>query len=87
MNEAEKLMYELSGMLMANEQKEAEAVSGYNAQLRLIAAVREATGEEYAEFLDKLETATKEKIQDELNHGESLYEEYVTMTGISPAKE
>lgn len=84
-----KLLYALSGVLMANEQREAEAVEGYNQQLKIIDEVREAFSDnaEMNEFLDTLEAATKEKISDELNHGQSLYEEYVQMTGIQPAKD
>lgn len=87
--ERQKLLYALSGILMANEQREAEAVEGYNQQLKIIDEVREKFGdeEELIEFLDTLEAATKEKISDELNHGQSLYEEYVQMTGIQPAKD
>ena len=83
--EREDLLYDLSTMLMVNERREAEAVEGYNQQLKLIARVKEVAAEELLEFLDKLEAATKEKISDELNHGESLYAEYVEMTGIQPA--
>lgn len=86
MEELEQLLYELSTKLMKNEEAEAEAVQGYNEQLRLIARAKElAEDEEMKAFLDKLEAATKEKISDELNHGESLYKEYVEMTGINPA--
>lgn len=88
MEELEQLLYELSTKLMKNEEAEAEAVQGYNEQLRLIASAKElAEDEEMKAFLDKLEAATKEKISDELNHGESLYAEYVEMTGIKPAKD
>ena len=84
-----KLLYALSGVLMANEQREAEAVEGYNQQLKIIDEAREAFSDdrELSAFLDTLEAATKEKISDELNHGQSLYEEYVQMTGIQPAKD
>lgn len=86
--ELQELLYALSTKLMANERSEAEAVVGYNEQLALIAKVKDRiAGEgEMLPFLDKLEAATKEKISDELNHGESLYAEYVEMTGIQPAK-
>lgn len=89
MEDKQKLLYDLSGVLMANEQREAEAVEGYNQQLKIIDDVREAFSDdaEMNEFLDTLEAATKEKISDELNHGQSLYEEYVQMTGIQPAKD
>lgn len=87
--ERQKLLYALSGVLMANERREAEAVEGYNQQLKIIDEVREAFSddEELYKFLDMLEAATKEKISDELNHGQSLYEEYIQMTGIQPAKD
>lgn len=87
MEELEKVLYELSTKLMKNEEAEAEAVQGYNEQLALISRAKElAEDENLKAFLDKLEAATKEKISDELNHGESLYKEYVEMTGIEPAK-
>lgn len=88
--ELHKALFALSGVIMANEQREAEAVEGYNRQLELIAEARDNLGGEdgeFASFLDTLEAATKEKISDELNHGESLYAEYVRMTGIQPAKD
>lgn len=88
--ELTKLLYDLSTMLMTNERKEAEAVEGYNEQLKLInraqdLAQNSADAAELVPFLETLEAATKEKITDELNHGESLYAEYVEMTGIKPA--
>ncbi len=87
--ELTRVLYELSSLLMANERKEAEAVEGYNDQLALIDRAQDLAAEsgdnDLLPFLDKLEVATKEKITDELNHGESLYAEYVEMTGIKPA--
>lgn len=85
MEELEQVLYDLSTELMVNERREAEAVEGYNVQLKLIARAKELADEELKAFLDTLEAATKEKISDELNHGESLYAEYVAMTGIKPA--
>ena len=90
--EQQRVLYALSGVLMANEQREAEAVEGYNQQLKIIDEVRDKCAgmdgfDELSAFLDELESATKEKISDELNHGQSLYEEYVQMTGIQPAKD
>lgn len=85
----QELLFRLSGVLMTNERREAEAVEGYNEQLKVIEQVRNAYSDnpELLEYLDKLEAATKEKISDELNHGESLYAEYVEMTGIHPAED
>lgn len=89
--EKQKALFALSGVLMANEQREADAVEGYNQQLKLIAEARdlfkEEADSEITAFLDTLEAATKEKISDELEHGQSLYAEYVQMTGIQPAKD
>lgn len=90
--EQQNALYALFGALMANEQKEAEAVEGYNRQLKIIDEVRDKCAdmdgfEELSAFLDDLESATKEKISDELNHGQSLYEEYIRITGIQPAKD
>lgn len=88
MDELEQTLYALSTKLMENEKREAEAVEGYNEQLQLIARAKElAEDEDIRKFLDTLEAATREKISDELNHGESLYSEYVEMTGIQPAKD
>lgn len=89
MDEKERMLYALSSMLMANERREAEAVEGYNEQLKLIDEVRKVSEDdgELTEFLNTLEAATREKISDELNHGESLYAEYVQMTGIQPAED
>lgn len=86
MDELQAVFYDLSAKLMENEKREAEAVEGYNEQLKLIALAQDKTDDAgMKEFLEKLEAATKEKISDELNHGESLYAEYVEMTGIKPA--
>ncbi len=86
MDELQTILYDLSTKIMKNERAEAEAVEGYNDQLKLIALAQEKTDDAgLKEFLEKLESATKEKISDELNHGESLYAEYVEMTGIKPA--
>lgn len=88
MNEEEQILFDLAAVLMANERKEAEAVEGYNEQLKLISRAKELfVADEIKGFLDALEVATKEKISDELNHGESLYAEYVEMTGIAPAED
>lgn len=91
MENLDEVLYELSTKLMKNEEAEAEAVQGYNEQLALIAKAKQLAeededGQELLSFLEKLEAATREKISDELNHGESLYSEYVAMTGIQPAK-
>ncbi len=90
--EQQKVLYDLFGVLMSNEKKESEAVEGYNQQLKIIDEVRDKCAgmddyEKLSPFLDELELATKEKISDELNHVQSLYEEYIKITGIQPAKD
>lgn len=89
--EKQKALFALSSVIMANERREAEAVQGYNEQLKLIAEAREKfvveDDAELISFMDALEAATKEKISDELNHGQSLYAEYVRITGIQPAED
>ena len=82
----ESMLYELADVIMANEKAEAEAVKGYNKQLELICSIKVMFPEQ-ADFFNKLEAATQEKIQDELSHGNSLYAEYTTLTGIAPKED
>lgn len=87
--EQEVLLYALSAMLMQNNKMEADAVKGYTEQLDLIRKVKEACANlpELSELLDRLEADTVEKTQDELNHGNSLYQEYTELTGIVPKED
>lgn len=87
--EQEELLYALSAMLMQNNKMEADAVKGYTEQLDLIRKVKEACANlpELSELLDRLEADTVEKTQDELNHGNSLYQEYTELTGIVPKED
>mgnify|MGYP001092895403 CR=1 FL=1 len=78
----------LAKALQANAEKEAEAVKGYTEQLEAILAAQELADEEDRDFfLSKLYEATQEKISDELNHNQSLLNEYVEFTGIPVAEE
>lgn len=77
----------LAKALQANAEKEAEAVKGYTEQLEAILAAKELADEEDRDFLSKLYEATQEKISDELNHNQSLLNEYVEFTGIPVAEE
>lgn len=77
----------LAKALQANAEKEAEAVKGYTEQLEAILAARELADEEDRDFLSKLYEETQEKISDELNHNQSLLNEYVEFTGIPVAEE
>ncbi len=88
-SEQEELLYALSAMLMQNNKMEADAVKGYTEQLDLIRKVKEACANlpELSELLDRLEADTVEKTQDELNHGNSLYQEYTELTGIVPKED
>lgn len=87
--EQEELLYALSAMLMQNNKMEADAVKGYTEQLDLIRKVKKACANlpELSELLDRLEADTVEKTQDELNHGNSLYQEYTELTGIVPKED
>lgn len=77
----------LAKALQANAEKEAEAVKGYTEQLEAILAAQELADEEDRGFLSKLYEETQEKISDELNHNQSLLNEYVEFTGIPVAEE
>lgn len=77
----------LAKALQANAEKEAEAVKGYTEQLEAILAAHELADEEDRDFLSKLYEETQEKISDELNHNQSLLNEYVEFTGIPVAEE
>ena len=77
----------LAKALQANAEKEAEAVKGYTEQLEAILADQELADEEDRDFLSKLYEETQEKISDELNHNQSLLNEYVEFTGIPVAEE
>lgn len=77
----------LAKALQANAEKEAEAVKGYTEQLEAILAAQELADEEDRVFLSKLYEETQEKISDELNHNQSLLNEYVEFTGIPVAEE
>lgn len=88
--EQEHALYAVSCMLMQNNQKEAEAVKGYEEQLEVLSrarAVCEGADPALIALLERLYLATQEKIQDELNHGISLYGEFVELTGIAPKEE
>ena len=83
------VLSELGAQLMRNSAKESDAVLGYTVQLDKIQMAKSLCGE-YADimnFLDMLESATREKIADELNHSESLLDEYVEITGIAPKED
>lgn len=82
---------ELASVISQNDRREAEAVQGYTEQLRVIVKARNALQDlgdgDAIRFLDKLYAATEEKIADELSHGSSLIEEYVSITGITPKED
>lgn len=81
--------YGLAKILAENDRREAEAVQGYTEQLAAISRAREAFAGviEVLEFLEQLESATKEKIADELSHSDSLRVEYTDVTGIEPKED
>ena len=88
-SEQECVLYELAGMLMANNRAEAEAVKGYTEQLNVIRKAKEvcANVPRIVDLLNRLEADTEEKTQDELSHGHALYDEYTELTGIVPKED
>lgn len=79
---------ELAIVICENTEDEAAAVKGYQKQLAAIeCAVELTTDSSELEALERLKSATEEKIADELNHAHSLLEEYEWLTGITPKKE
>lgn len=92
MNETECLEIELAKIIMANQEKEADAVKGYIAQLdiidKLIINLSNGGGEtKILAFLEVLKSETEEKISDELNHQKGLLSEFVEFTGIKINKD
>ncbi len=82
MDEREKAFSYLARVLQDNAKREAEAIAGYTVQLEAILSARAVAKEEDKDFLDTLYSDTEEKISDELNHNQSLLNEYVDFTGI-----
>lgn len=85
--EIECLKNELAITIQKNQEREAQAVQGYQLQLQAIDNLYNALKAEPASqddllFLDGLKAETIEKIQDELNHEKGLLLEYVELTGI-----
>lgn len=83
------VLYELAAVVAENDRREAEAVQGYTEQLKVIGRAQAAFANDASalEFLATLEAATQEKIADELEHSDSLREEYTQITGIEPKED
>lgn len=85
--EIELLKNNLAIVIQKNQEREAQALQGYQEQLKAINCLYDALeNDPYATeekaFLKKLEADTVEKMQDELNHEKGLLLEYVELTGI-----
>lgn len=80
----EELLQAIAISLMSNQEKEAEAVKGYQELIGLLNEAISQADSEMIGYLEKLKAATEEKISDELNHQTELLSEYVAMTGIQP---
>lgn len=85
--EIELLKNNLAIVIQKNQEREAQAVQGYQEQLQAIedlynAVALEQNSQEDLEYLNQLKAETIEKIQDELNHEKGLLLEYVDLTGI-----
>lgn len=85
--EIELLKNNLAIVIQKNQEREAQALQGYQEQLKAINCLYDALenapdATEEKAFLKKLEADTVEKMQDELNHEKGLLLEYVDLTGI-----
>lgn len=92
MEDIETLEIELAKIIMANQEKEADAVKGYIEQINAIDNLINAlsNGEKDTQtlaFLEVLKSETEEKISDELNHQQGLLSEFVEFTGIKINKD
>lgn len=87
--EQKRALLKLSAVVAENNRREAEAVQGYTEQLNAVLDAQTAFEDfpDVLEALGELETETREKIADELNHSVSLNEEYTALTGIAPKEE
>ena len=87
--EQKRALLKLSAVVAENNRREAEAVQGYTEQLNAVLDAQTAFEgfPDELESLGELETETREKIADELNHSVSLNEEYTALTGIEPKEE
>lgn len=85
--EIELLKNNLAIVIQKNQEREAQAVQGYQEQLQAIedlynAVALEPNSQDDLDYLNQLKAETIEKIQDELNHEKGLLLEYVDLTGI-----
>lgn len=87
------VLNKISTKIQQNNQAEAMAIVGYNEQLKIIQECKEIlikdgspNQEMILNYLNVVDSATREKISDELNHSKSLLDEYVEFTGIKIAE-
>ncbi len=83
------VLNKISTKIQQNNQAEATAIVGYNEQLKIIQECKEIllkdgspNQEMILNYLNVVDSATREKISDELNHSKLLLNEYVELTGI-----
>lgn len=75
-------------MLQSNAKAEADASERYIQQKRVIAEALEVeTDESIIQLLKEIDSATDEKISDELNHNVSLIDEFIRLTNIPVAED
>lgn len=87
--EKQVVLYKLAQNIAENNRRESEAVQGYTQQLEIIQRAKDVCSDdaEVLSFLTALESATEEKISDELSHSISLNKEYTQMTDIQPKED
>lgn len=88
MDEKQCLQIRLAMAIQENQEREAQAVTGYTEMLGIIEKLIDiSTDSQEVDFLESLKAETEEKISDELNHQQGLLEEYVEFTGIKINKD
>lgn len=83
-----KELLKVAEVLQLNAKAEAEASEKYIYQKQVIAEALEVeTDENIISLLREIDSATDEKISDELNHNVSLIQEFVDLTGINVSED
>lgn len=87
MDELTNALYDIGKAISGNAKDEGGAINGYTEQLRAIQRAvdiaRQSGRDDLVATLESLYEKTEEKIADELNHAQSLNNEYSELMGIA----
>ena len=87
MDELTSALYDIGCVISGNAKDEGGAINGYTEQLkaiqRAVDIARQSGREDLVTTLESLYEKTEEKISDELNHAQSLNNEYSELMGIA----